>query len=271
MGDAYQEQVRRFHLATGQPAPSTPTMPDAETRALRVRLLLEEVLEYANASGLAVHVDGAALGGGCDFEVRPYRDQPELAEMAHEATDVLYVALGAFVSMGVPARECFDEVGAANLRKAPGGVATVRADGKVLKPEGWVGPDVGAVLSRIATSPAVVKGVGSTDTLEAVLAAAHACEHDVVPLRGNPEWGGCQKCGETDFPLTEAAAYGEVACRACKDTGLVPMPHPSGLADGPCQVPDCTAGKEARGGTPDSPQNPLGLRDPSLAFGGDSR
>lgn len=60
------------------------------------------------------------------------------------------------------------------------------------------------------------------------------CEHDVKPV-GDGSWGACQKCGADGFPISELAAYGEVTCSTCKDTGLVPMPaERPGFADGPC-------------------------------------
>ncbi|GEL75190.1 hypothetical protein [Myxococcus virescens] len=147
--DPYQDKVRQFHEATGQPAPDAPTMPDAATRVLRVRLMVEEVLEYAKASGVRVIATANVLESGRDVRVSQHpRQEPDLVAMAHENTDVLYVALGNAVAMGVPAQACFDEVAGANLRKAPGGKVTRREDGKVVKPEGWVPADVGAVLAR---------------------------------------------------------------------------------------------------------------------------
>lgn len=233
MSDTYESQVRRFHEATGQPCPSVPAMPDAETRALRVRLLLEEVLEFANASGVEVlSRTSLVMADGSDFEVRalPYM-RSDLPAMAHEATDVLYVAVGTLVAMGAPVDACFAEVSAANLRKAPGGKVQRRADGKVLKPEGWKPADVGAVLARA--------------TRESLLSAAAHCAHVVEPIPGDEDWGVCRKCWGTGFPLTERAAYGNFKCSACHDTGLVPVPHASGFADGPCRESGCEAGKDA--------------------------
>ncbi|QQR47724.1 hypothetical protein JKA73_17460 [Myxococcus xanthus] len=152
MKDTYQDQVREFHRVTGQPCPDRPTMPDAVTRVLRVRLMLEEVLEYAAASGVEVSAMGGDIADVSELDVRavPWME-PDLTRMAHEATDALYVTLGTLVTMGAPARECFDEVAHANLRKAPGGKVTRREDGKVVKPEGWVPPDLARVLEQAGT------------------------------------------------------------------------------------------------------------------------
>lgn len=51
-----------------------------------------------------------------------------------------------------------------------------------------------------------------------------ACQHaEVLPIPGNEDWGRCTACGADDFPLTAKAAYGDVECSACNDTGLVPV------------------------------------------------
>ena len=50
------------------------------------------------------------------------------------------------------------------------------------------------------------------------------CAHaEVLPIPGNEDWGRCAACGADDFPLTAKAAYGDVECSACNDTGLVPV------------------------------------------------
>lgn len=83
------------------------------------------------------------------------------------------------------------------------------------------------------------------------------CEHEVKPVPGSEDWGRCVKCGDDGFPLTGMAAYGDVRCETCKDTGVVPVfvpegtiihskkfgPHDASKAflDGRC--PDCEEGR----------------------------
>jgi len=69
----------------------------------------------------------------------------EQAAAAHELADLLYVVYGTFVALGIDADEVFEEVHAANLRKAG---APRRADGKQLRPDGWRPADVAGVLER---------------------------------------------------------------------------------------------------------------------------
>ena len=67
----------------------------------------------------------------------------DLAPLAHELVDLLYVTYGALDLLGVDADAAFAEVHRANLSKAGG---PRRADGKQLKPEGWRPADVRGVL-----------------------------------------------------------------------------------------------------------------------------
>lgn len=60
--------------------------------------------------------------------------------------DLIYVAVGAALELGIPLGAVWAEVHTANMRKVGGGR---RGDGKVLKPEGWTPPDViGAVFGK---------------------------------------------------------------------------------------------------------------------------
>lgn len=50
----FQKRVKNFMIAIGQGAPNAPIVPDNLTRVLCVSLLLEEALEFAEASGIEV-------------------------------------------------------------------------------------------------------------------------------------------------------------------------------------------------------------------------
>jgi predicted HAD superfamily Cof-like phosphohydrolase len=140
-----RDKVKVFHEVTGQSVKSRPEMPDEATRLLRCRLLLEEALEFIKASGFKV-VRCCDMPQCHAHEIVP-DGQPDLAAMAQENADIRYLTHGNDFAMGVDGR-VFDEVHAANMRKAPGGVVTRRPDGKVVKPEGWKPPDVARVLEE---------------------------------------------------------------------------------------------------------------------------
>lgn len=86
------------------------------------------------------------------------------------------------------------------------------------------------------------KGAGLGEMLEPT------CDHDVQPVPGDEDWGRCVRCREEGFPLTERSAYGDVKCRTCKDTGLVPclFEKPGQLfGDRACPAEGCQAGRDA--------------------------
>ncbi len=145
----YEAAVRQFHEAMGVPVNDSATVLDAETRCLRVRLLLEEVLEFARASGVRVVADASALDGTLLEVTDDPAAAPDLTAMAQELADVQYVTSGAAVTFGLPLGAVFSEVHAANMRKVgPDGKVQRREDGKVVKPPGWRGPDVARVLAE---------------------------------------------------------------------------------------------------------------------------
>lgn len=140
-----REMVEQFHTAMGLPVRTTPTMPSEAERVMRCRLLLEETLEYIRASGCVVKF----LGDGRMTAVSmPEAGTPDLAAMAQECADVLYVANGSMLTMGVPS-EVFAEVHRANMSKlGDDGEPVLREDGKVMKGPNYRPPDVSGVLAR---------------------------------------------------------------------------------------------------------------------------
>lgn len=118
--------VRAFHEAIGMPVAERLTVLGPAREKLRQRLVYEECQEFL-----------AAVSWG---------DQVETAD---GIVDLIYVAISAALEMGVPLQAVWDEIHSSNMRKAgPDGKCKMRADGKVLKPDGWVPPDVAGVLRR---------------------------------------------------------------------------------------------------------------------------
>lgn len=151
--DPYGSKVREFHEAFGLKVRDTPEMGTPDDRVLRVRLMLEEMLEFAKAAGVDVlDANGFRILGVDDFDaiLPSMTTAPDLTAMAHELADVAYVTHGTAVQLGIPLLPVLSEVHAANMRKlSPEGKPIVNAQGKVLKPEGWKPADVGAVLKRL--------------------------------------------------------------------------------------------------------------------------
>ncbi|MYY07680.1 hypothetical protein GT204_01900 [Streptomyces sp. SID4919] len=124
--------VREFHRAFGLETGSVPTEVPPTLAAHRHDLLAEEVAEVAE-----VAVDGP------------------LDKIAHELADVVYIAYGTALVHGIDLDQVIAEIHRANMTKlGPDGTPRVRADGKVLKGDHYVAPDVSAVLRGQGWDPA---------------------------------------------------------------------------------------------------------------------
>lgn len=130
------ERIREFHQAVGAPLPTQPTIPARPLAEMRRRLIDEEYAEVSEA--FSNFLDAIE-------EERP----PDLASLVHELTDLLYVTYGAIQTCGVDPDAVFAEIHRANLTKAGG---PRRADGKILKPEGWQPADVRTIIEQQLSS-----------------------------------------------------------------------------------------------------------------------
>jgi predicted HAD superfamily Cof-like phosphohydrolase len=109
------EMVRHFHAVAGVPVANVPSALSPARLSSRVEWLREEVNELEAASTLVDQLDAAI--------------------------DVLYLALGTLVEMGVELEEPFKLVHESNLAKAwPDGRFRQTATGKIIKPSGWQSP-----------------------------------------------------------------------------------------------------------------------------------
>lgn len=135
----YTHALRSFHQAIGEPAPTRPALPSADLLRIRRTLLDEEWAEVQEELDLLQ----ARLAAG-----EAQADPPaELHRLAHELTDLLYVTYGTLVQLGIDPDATFAAVHQANLRKVGG---PLRADGKLLKPDGWQPADVRGVLEGLS-------------------------------------------------------------------------------------------------------------------------
>lgn len=143
----YKSMVRQFHEAFGETQPERPTLLSDEEAAMRCQLLVEEVKEFIAAMGCAIWTGGVRGIVVESTAGRMNETEPNLVAAAHELADILYIAFGTAVKMGLPMAEVFAEVHAANMRKVEGpGLPKRRPDGKILKPEGWQPADVAKIL-----------------------------------------------------------------------------------------------------------------------------
>lgn len=117
-----QEQVRDFHRACG----------------LRVEEFDKPVLDWYDATGIR----WSLIAEECRELHGSILNQDPIAYI-DALCDILYVVYGAAVAHGIDLEPFFDEVHRSNMTKASG---PKREDGKQLKPEGYIPPDIGRVV-----------------------------------------------------------------------------------------------------------------------------
>lgn len=122
MGSDWYEDVLAFHEKFGSLILEEPAVPTLHTRELRRTLVKEEIREFFEAL-----------------------DNSDIVKLADSIADAIVVLLGTAVSFGIDMRPIWNLVHEANMRKDGGGK---RHDGKVLKPVGWVPPDIEGEIRR---------------------------------------------------------------------------------------------------------------------------
>lgn len=126
-------QVAAFHRSFGLPWQRRPNVHDVPANLLRLRetLLEEETAEFVVAS-----------------------HRRDLVGMADALADVVYVAYGTALTLGVDLDALLDEVHRSNMSKLDArGRPVLRDDGKVLKSPRYHAPDIEARLAHQPSLP----------------------------------------------------------------------------------------------------------------------
>ena len=120
------DQVMEFHRVYNAHINKKPELRDKKTARLRIGLLDEELNEYKEA----IYTD-------------------DLVEIADALADIMYVALGAAISYGIPIDEVFEEVHRSNMSKLDAnGKPITREDGKVIKGPHYDPPNIAPILRK---------------------------------------------------------------------------------------------------------------------------
>jgi predicted HAD superfamily Cof-like phosphohydrolase len=116
------QQLIEWHNATGVTTPTKPTDLIATRHLLRYDLMAEENDEYLQAW--------------------------EMVDIADALGDMLYILVGTIVEHGLQDKieAIFDEIHRSNMTKVVDGKVKRRADGKILKPEGYEKPNLKPIL-----------------------------------------------------------------------------------------------------------------------------
>lgn len=136
-----------FHHAMGVPILPSPQVPPDDRVRLRARLIVEECLEFLLACfpGTGAVREIGYAKDRLDEVIAQRNVTVDLSEAADALADIAYVVEGANLEFGIDSGPVLDEVHRANMAKANG---PRRADGKILKPEGWTPPDIAGVLEK---------------------------------------------------------------------------------------------------------------------------
>ncbi len=136
-----------------------------EEIALRINLIAEEFKEYLDAFGVDYRleffdreeVDYNERGSSYVVKdsspivkpeyVKGFRDKIDVVEIADASADLRYVLMGADITFGIPGDLIGAEVQASNLTKlGDDGNPIYREDGKLLKGNSFVTPDIESIL-----------------------------------------------------------------------------------------------------------------------------
>lgn len=141
----HYNRVRWFMQLAHQETPHQIKIPDEQTRLLRAQLIWEEAIETINALGF--HVRGELA---CYFE--PREQGCDIIEVADGCADISVVNVGTLIAFGIPDIKLLEEVDKNNLSKfGPGSYKDEK--GKWIKPPGWQGPEIEAILRGYGYTP----------------------------------------------------------------------------------------------------------------------
>jgi predicted HAD superfamily Cof-like phosphohydrolase len=127
-------------------------MPKTRREIDDVRHFMEKIGVRLPVEGDVGHVSKEVLRQRARFlqeELNEFKravESQDLVEQADAVADIVYVALGAALLLGLPWEPVWNEVARSNWEKEP--ASTARAAKDAVKPPGWRRPDIAGVLAR---------------------------------------------------------------------------------------------------------------------------
>jgi predicted HAD superfamily Cof-like phosphohydrolase len=158
--------VLAFHRAYGHPVAWVPTTPAIEQRLLRVKLIAEELTEFADACNVCLEVRPCDEGGyHIEVVQNSAIDTTDLVEAADALGDLRYVVDGGNLIFGFPGERILAEIHASNMSKlGADGRPITREDGKTLKGPNFRPPNITSLL-----------GYSDAPTVSGQAAETHPC------------------------------------------------------------------------------------------------
>jgi len=121
----YEGMVAQFHLKHRHQRPGTLTLPDSSGTLMRLRLIMEEAGELAQAmhkgvvAGRFPEVPGEEPETTAErIEASEAEEEEALVLIADALADLLYVTFGTAIAYGIPIGRVFEEVHRSNMSKA---------------------------------------------------------------------------------------------------------------------------------------------------------
>lgn len=151
-GDTNFDDVGRFHAKFGLPVSmDTPKHPSRDLLEFRIKFLLEEVLEFAVAAGYEITIDPPLIQGEPGMvNMLQFTKDVDHEKMFDALLDEAYVVFGTAHLLGYPWQRGWELVQEANMAKvraqADGSDSLRGSSFDVVKPEGWVAPDIAGLL-----------------------------------------------------------------------------------------------------------------------------
>lgn len=149
------ENVCEFTVqSTGRPIPTTPMKFSKTQLEFLIQNMCSELIELAETiteSPLEAKEFVLTCIEKADLHTNVTTftsDEDIVVSQADAIVDVMYYALNGCAKNGIDVSACFDEVHRSNMNKRDPvtGKFNRREDGKILKPNGWIGPDLKSVL-----------------------------------------------------------------------------------------------------------------------------
>lgn len=178
--------VLEFHKAYGHPVELFPTVPTIEQRLLRVKLLAEELTEFASACNVAVQIEQTLDG---EYKVlviqEEEQDRCDLIEAADALGDLRYVVDGGNLIFGFPGEDVLGEIHGSNMSKlGADGKPITRPDGKTLKGPNYRPPNLAPILGLPIVPAGAAPSEPGSDYVENAKCANCGCTDNRACLGG---------------------------------------------------------------------------------------
>jgi predicted HAD superfamily Cof-like phosphohydrolase len=137
---------RKFGLTSVTHEGYHPRHVPQELLEFRIKFMLEELMEFIEAAGYKLAIDPIEQTS----HLLKISDRVDHAKMFDALIDEVYVALGTAHLLGYPWQQGWDQVQAANMAKVraqkDGSDSARGSSFDVVKPEGWIAPDIAGLL-----------------------------------------------------------------------------------------------------------------------------